>query len=151
MNVVYCERSVKNRRITLFGNYGTPSVAGRGVEDDELKDTALHSLKASLERPQELQKLESATFCHGKVGFMQILLRMARETQETCFFRHVEVLAEQVMDMFQEDAPFGYQDIEGRTVLDKVGLLEGVSGIGLALMSLKEEKPSDWDAAFLIS
>lgn len=137
--------------------YGTPGVArslylaGKALEDDELKGTAVQSLKASLERPQELQKLESATFCHGKVGFMQILLRMARETQETCFFRHVEVLAEQVMDMFQEDAPFGYQDIEGRTMLDKVGLLEGVSGIGLALMSLKEEKPSDWDAAFLIS
>ncbi|MBN2908803.1 lanthionine synthetase C family protein [Polycladomyces sp. WAk] len=137
--------------------YGTPGVsrsmylAGKALEDDDLKDIAIRSLKASLSRPEELQKLESPTFCHGKTGLMQILIRMAWETGEECFIQHAETLAVQVMGMFQEEAPFGYQDIEGGKRLDKAGLLEGVSGIGLALMSLKDEKYWDWDAAFLIS
>lgn len=35
--------------------------------------------------------------------------------------------------------------------LDKVGLLEGVSGVALSLLTLSTDQEPNWDNAFLIS
>ncbi|SDX29223.1 Lanthionine synthetase C-like protein [Marininema mesophilum] len=137
--------------------YGAPGVArslylaGMALGDEELKKLAIQAVKSSFMRPEELSKLESATFCHGKSGILQILLRMAKDTGEEIFVKHAELMAKEIIDMFQGESPFGYQDLEGGRGLNKAGLLEGVSGIGLSLMSLSEKQDADWDAAFLIS
>jgi lantibiotic biosynthesis protein len=136
--------------------YGTPGVArslylaGKALNDCALKELAMRSFQATISRPKELWKAESSSFCHGKSGVLQIFLRMAEDTGEAMFFESIESLALSIFDQYETDLPFGYQDIEGPNRLNKVGLLEGASGIGLVLMSLETMESIHWDTPFLI-
>lgn len=64
-------------------------------------------------------------------------------------------LIDYVMDAYDPQAPFGFKDLQSNeqtsNELNKVGLLEGVSGVLLTLLSLSAVEEPWWDGVFLIS
>ena len=58
------------------------------------------------------------------------------------------------MNLYNEDAPFGFKDKEikkGRIVSeDEIGLLTGASGVILTILSCYKPVATKWDSIFLI-
>ena len=142
--------------------YGVPGLAralylaGRALADGTLCDLSLAALKGVFRRERASWSLESPTVCHGRAGLLQITMRMAHDTGDAELRRWVASLTADLVAAFDETAPFGYRNVEriGDKValVDKVGVLEGVSGVALALNSAAApEKSPLWDAALLVA
>lgn len=140
--------------------YGTPGVArslylaGKALNDTSLKKLANDAFKAVHARPEKLKDLNSPTFCHGMAGLLQMTWVMARDTGDQKYQDELEKWLDRLHQRFDSSLPFGYQDLEPTTVgyrgLNKAGLLEGVSGIALTLLTVGSLGERAWDQAFLI-
>jgi len=147
--------------------YGNPGIirslylAGKALHNTALKKYALSIFKTTFDRPKEEWWLPGPTFCHGISGLLAITNRMAIDTKDPFLDTKVSFLRELLLQFYDSSHPFGFQDLEptnyqkgkeGLTYisLNKAGLLEGASGIGLALLEIGK-KGSSWDAPFLIN
>lgn len=141
--------------------YGTPGVArtlylaGQALRDEELKKFALNSYRGIFKRQRQEWRLPGPTFCHGIAGLLTITLRMAQDTQDQELIKHTETLKNFLLDYYHPEYPLGFRDFEptlhGRYVeVDKAGLLEGVAGVLLSLLSLNTT-PRMWQLPFLIN
>ncbi|AYB39516.1 lanthionine synthetase C family protein [Brevibacillus laterosporus] len=141
--------------------YGTPGVArslylaGEALQDLSYCELAIRAYDDVFKRPENHWNLYANTFCHGKAGLLQMTMRMAMVTDDERFQPHIEYLTEKLLEEFNPSLPFGYQDIEpvGDEIirLNKAGLLEGVAGIGLTLLSASSKQEPIWDHPFLLA
>ncbi|WP_096187399.1 lanthionine synthetase C family protein [Evansella halocellulosilytica] len=142
--------------------YGTPGVsrslflAGKALRDEKLQKLSTDALESTLTRPDYLWNIDSPILCHGYAGLLQILLAMYADTQRIPFKMSIHKLVNKILELYNSDLPFGFQDIEPtekgtKIVVNKGGLLEGSPGIALTLLSSLDYKCLKWDRCFLLN
>lgn len=140
--------------------YGTPGVAntlylaGRALEDKNLRQNALNDFQSLFKRTPLEWKIPGPTLCHGIGGLLLITQLLANHSKEKKLLEKQNMLKIMLYECFHQDHPFGFKDVEpkkngGWVYLNKSGLLEGATGSLLTLLSL-ENKTSWWHAPFLI-
>ena len=144
--------------------YGNPGVtralflAGQALDNDDITNLVLREYSIVNEEiakhKSEQWELYSPSFCHGKAGFLQIYIRLYKDISDDNN-SSINYLLNFLLESYRPDTPFGFKDIEQKNEFflekDKVGLLEGVSGILLVLLSLCVKEEPWWDGVFLIS
>jgi len=111
-------------------------------------------LHASQRRDLKDNYVMDACFCHGTSGIAHVFNRMWRETgMDEC--KHAAAYwIEQTLDMAKfTDGLAGYKTWQGGVLgyETRYGLLEGIAGIGLVLLSYYYEIEPTWDECLLLS
>ena len=136
--------------------YGGPGVAralwlsGNAVNNEEWKSVALETFRGTAMRPDTKWNIESDTFCHGRAGLLQMVQRMYSESGDELIGELRDKLLEQVLDLWNPEEPYGYQEKESSDKQDIAGLLDGAAGVFTVLIGLIQEQDTDWDLIFLI-
>ncbi len=95
-----------------------------------------------------------ACFCHGTSGIAHIFNRMWRETgMPECKDAAAYWIGQTLSLAKFEDGLAGYKTWQGteRGFQNEYGLLEGIAGIGLVLLSYHYEIEPTWDECLLLS
>lgn len=157
------ERNPK-KEVRFFGRdawcYGTPGVArslflaGESLSRPDWQEFALESFRSVFKRTRKEWGLIDPTFCHGISGLLMITWHMAQDTDDSDLKGKAADLKKMILDFYVDEHPLGFKSkvlgAQGGYIdIDQSGLLEGVSGILLTLLSL-EKQTSWWDAPFLI-
>lgn len=140
--------------------YGTPGVArslfiaGKALKNDVLKQYALASFFSVFDRNHQQWHLPGPSFCHGISGLLTITWQMALDTQNLDLKRHSYILKDLLLGYYNNEHPLGFKDfsvcLDGKYAqINRVGLLEGVTGVLLSLLSLYGLN-NWWHAPFLI-
>ena len=137
--------------------YGTPGVAyallraSKILRDEEMYYLAVDSMKLSI---KERREIISPTFCHGLSGLCCLARKFYEYTSDDYFYGAYTKLLGEIVNLYNEDAPFGFKDKEikkGRIVSeDEIGLLTGASGVILTILSCYKPVATKWDSIFLI-
>lgn len=141
--------------------YGTAGVAralflaGKALGSEELKTFAADSFSSIFVQSRQVWNLSSPTFCHGIAGLLLTTWTMYEDIRSTLLKQQVDRLKDILLGYYHEDYPFGFKNMEpcnkgGFVEISQLGLLEGVSGILLTLLSL-EGLSIGWHAPLLIS
>ncbi|MFT5820951.1 MAG: lantibiotic modifying enzyme [Crocinitomix sp.] len=127
------------------------------LEDDLLAKKAIEIGLNTIDRSLEPGQMPSdATFCHGKIGISQMYNRYYQYTGVDAFKKAADQWMHFTLDSAVfEDGIAGFKSwnsVEGKWE-NKHGLLSGVAGIGLGLLTYISEdaNASAWDAALLLS
>lgn len=141
--------------------YGSPGVArslwiaGEATQIAEWQDIAVQSYQTTFQRPEENWNISAPTFCHGLIGLLQLVQRMYIDTGIEEFAFHRNNLIKRILSMYEENSIFGFYDLEptvnGVRKMSKAGLLDGVAGTALVLLSMITRTDPEWDAVFLIN
>jgi lantibiotic biosynthesis protein len=138
--------------------YGSPGIAaalalaGNAVSHRPYIDLAVEALKAVSRRPVAERRIDSPTFCHGIAGLLQVVLRLANETDDDDLNAFAVELARQVLEAYHPEYLLGFRNIEiPGTEVDQPGLLDGAPGVALALLAASTDVPPAWDRLFLLS
>ncbi|MFI0409091.1 lanthionine synthetase C family protein [Actinomadura sp. 3N508] len=126
--------------------YGTPGLAraqqlaGIATGDDHRRHLAEDSLVACLSDPTQLDQIIDASLCHGWAGLYQTTLRASRDALTSQMSTRLPHLTE-VLTRHAAERP------------ETAGLLEGRTGLALALHSAVDAKPpiSGWDTCLMIN
>lgn len=137
--------------------YGTPGVAysllcaSEVLEDGKMFQLAVDSMKLSL---KERREIISPTFCHGLSGLCCLARKFYEHTLDGYFCDAYINLLKDIVNLYHEEAPFGFEDKEikrGKIVSeDEIGLLTGVSGVILTILSCYRPIVTQWDSIFLL-
>ncbi|RPH33133.1 MAG: hypothetical protein EHM93_06270 [Bacteroidales bacterium] len=96
-----------------------------------------------------------AGLCHGTAGIAHIYNRMYRYTKNSTFKEAADFWFLKTLEMANfEDGLAGYKAWRNKETggdLNEAGLLEGISGIGLALISYISDIDPAWDECLLLS
>ena len=137
--------------------YGSPGVAralwlaGVALDAADLRTLAVEAMAATFRRPRNRRGLESATFCHGIAGLLQITLRFANDTEDPMFATAAAELTEDLLARYEPGRPLGYHSIEpGGNRVDQPGLLDGAAGVALTLLAAARGAAPSWDRIFLL-
>ncbi|MGW0538577.1 lanthionine synthetase C family protein [Streptomyces sp. NPDC003032] len=148
--------------------YGTPGVAralylaGTALDHSAWRHTAVTALQHALTQPRpHPQPPDGLGLCHGLAGLLHTTTRLAHDSQDRLLARHLPALADDLLAAFSHPshpppAPASvHQEHPGRQNPPSypVGLLDGASGIALALHSHATGQPpaTAWDAALLLA
>jgi lantibiotic biosynthesis protein len=142
-----------------YGNAGVARslwLAGRALDEPAHARLALEALREALERQRSERPLDAPTICHGTAGLAQVALRIAAESGEAELVERARALFRELVDWFDEDAPFGYRDVtagraEPRLEVDDPTLLSGATGTALVLLAAATDDDPGWDRALLLS
>ncbi|MFD0862870.1 lanthionine synthetase C family protein [Sungkyunkwania multivorans] len=129
--------------------------AGNALKNDRLSKKGLDILKhTSKRRDLEEVKIVDAGLCHGAFGVMHIYQAMYRATGDAAFKEAADFWMKQALDMaIHEDGYAGYcQWSAGEQPgwRKELNLLEGIAGIGLAMISYIAPFDTKWDECLLI-
>lgn len=141
--------------------YGTPGVA-RALQlaapvagEPGWADLAVTTLRSVLDGPVERWRITNAGLCHGAAGLLHVTSRVAEDSGDAGLRAHLPSLAERVLAHHDPDAPYGFRRHRSA---DLAGVLEGASGVALALRHFATAGSSGdagralhWDAALLLS
>lgn len=141
--------------------YGAPGVCrtlyltGKALENEELKIFASGAFRGVFKRAREEWNIPGPTLCHGIAGLLLIAHLMSQEEGCDDLQTRVEELNKMLLSYYDPEVPFGFQDIEpckqgGTANVSKVGLLEGVSGVLLTLLTINSTTTPKWYLPFLI-
>jgi len=126
-------------------------LAGRALDDQALSSLALEIIADVAQRLHQDAKIIGPSLCHGLAGIVQICAHFAHETGEPLLVEHLRSLTDSLMEMFEEDHPFGYRAFEPDYIrVDSPWLLEGASGVALALLATVSAQPPLWDRILLL-
>lgn len=151
------ENNKKKNRARDAWCYGTPGVAysllraSQLLKNDKMKELAICSMKVALEH---LQETISSTFCHGFSGLCCLARKFYAETEEIYFLKAYTSLFEHILGMYNPEYPLGFinKEIEQGLLVDgnEIGLLNGVSGVLLTLLSCYKAVYTSWESIFLL-
>lgn len=137
--------------------YGTPGiartlwVAGEALNETRYKEIAIQSMEAALKKPQEEQRIDAPTICHGISGVLDIALRFAMDTKEAFFSEAVNSMTEKLISYYDPKHYWGFQDVIRSVKVDNAGFLMGASGVVLALLAAAYPVEPVWDEVLLVS
>lgn len=151
------ENNKKKNRARDAWCYGTPGVAysllkaSQLLKNDKMKELAICSMKVSL---QHLQETVSSTFCHGFSGLCCLARKFHEETEESYFLKAYTSLFEHILSLYNAEYPFGFtnKEMEQGSLIERneIGLLNGVSGVLLTLLSCYKAVYTPWESIFLL-
>ncbi|HVR07898.1 MAG TPA: lanthionine synthetase C family protein [Thermoanaerobaculia bacterium] len=153
--------ATQSRLAWCYGDPGVAAallVAARASGDSALERQAVELALAAAERPLEASGVRDAGLCHGSAGLAHLFNRFYQETGE-------RRLAEASLRWFEHALDFqlpgegfaGYRaywiepDTTEASWRNDAGLLEGVAGIGLALLAGIDGFEPAWDRILMLS
>lgn len=97
--------------------------------------------------------INDACLCHGSAGVSHIFRRAYQLTQDAAMLAGAEHWLEEALRAdTHEDGAAGYKFFAATAYENSYNLLEGISGIGLAILASQDtEHAPDWDRSLLIS
>jgi hypothetical protein len=125
--------------------------AGKSINSLDFENKAFNIFNHSLVR-KEMQGngIRDACFCHGTSGISHIYNRIY---QKTGLLKYKDIAVywnQKTIDLLK--GPNGYKTWFGSLGWqNEYNILEGISGIGLSLLSSINNKEPEWDKCFLIS
>ncbi|GII80000.1 hypothetical protein Sru01_49820 [Sphaerisporangium rufum] len=142
--------------------YGTGGIAralylaGTALDRPDWRAAAVLALRRALEQPLDEWGMTDAGLCHGWAGILHVTCLIARESGDPLLAAGADALAGRLMECFEPDAPFGFRYAvagEARMAPDRAGLLDGATGIALALhhYATGTAPATGWDAALLLN
>jgi lantibiotic modifying enzyme len=130
--------------------------AGEALSDQNIKDEAENiCLRTTIRKTLDLTGVLDAGLCHGSSGIAHIYNRMYGYTGNKIFKDTANFWIQETLNLATfKDGFAGYkayyqEDLGGRK--NKYGLLNGISGIGLSLISHTNEEDPKWDKFLLLS
>lgn len=146
-----------SRLAWCYGDTGVCSIlllAADILKDEKLKSIAIETLIKTTKRKTEFEtEVVDAGFCHGSVGLAHIYSRAYNLTGLNVFREAAEYWVFKTLDFsVYKDGFAGYKTYHGdEGWVSKMSLLEGISGIGLTLISQVSQIEPSWDKCFLLS
>ncbi len=130
--------------------------AGEVLKDDYLYNEAIAILKHSTKRRDiEEAGIVDAGLCHGAYGVFHIYSYLYKKTKIEIFKETSVFWAQQALDMGVHKNGFAgylvFKGTEKEKYKPEVNLLEGIAGIGLAIISHLAPFDTKWDECLLIS
>ncbi len=130
--------------------------AGKMLNRQDWIDKAVNVLLYAAEKRRDLSQngVVDACFCHGTSGIAHIFYRMWWNTRLPEFKQASCYWIDQTLKMARfEDGLAGYKTWQGteQGYQCSTGLLEGLAGIGLVLLSYYYEIEPTWDECLLLS
>jgi lantibiotic modifying enzyme len=149
-------KSMRSRVAWCYGDLGIGLQlwhASLLLKDDVLQQKALNILKDTTKRKSgEESGVVDASICHGSYGNAHIYSRLFQQTKDPIFKEAADFWLQDGLDRaFHEDGFAGYKQKQPNHWETEIGLLEGISGIGLVIIDYLSEEPNTWDEAFMIS
>jgi tetratricopeptide (TPR) repeat protein len=150
----------KSRLAWCYGDLGIASVlyqAGKTLQENAWIEKALEILTFTATQRRNLQDnyVSDACLCHGTSGIEHIFYRMWWNTKLPQFKDAADYWFEQTLKMARfEDGLAGFKTWQTPKYggwVNVYGLLEGISGIGLAMLSYITETEPTWDECLLLS
>ncbi|KAA1247639.1 lanthionine synthetase C family protein [Aquimarina sp. RZ0] len=126
--------------------------AGELLEDEDLMHEAITVLKLSAKRKDIKEALvKDAGVCHGAFGIIHIYRFLYKKTHDTVFKKTADYWANVGLEMATHtDGYAGYLfGYEGSWKLQDC-LLDGIAGVGLAILSYLTDDETMWDEALMI-
>lgn len=146
--------NVIRRDAWCYGNVGicyAYILAGTALGDDTYVSSGLNILKDSL---ADIRGIFSVTFCHGYGGILQVVNSIEALLQREIFTEEKEVLLSKVMSFYENEYLYGFHNIEVEDnefkSFEALGLLDGVVGVCLSLLSNELGSKTSWSRAFLL-
>ncbi|GEN12594.1 Lanthionine synthetase C-like protein [Myxococcus fulvus] len=143
--------------------YGDPGVslvlftAARAVGESRWEAEALALARDASKRSLEDSGVKDAPLCHGSAGLLHIYNRFHQATGEEFFASAARQWLEHALRSWQPGRGIGGfafwgQDARGAPAwMERPGLLEGTSGIALALLAAASSVEPSWDRVLLMS
>jgi lantibiotic modifying enzyme len=129
--------------------------AGIALQNEAWKNKALEILLFAAEKRRDLQQnwVKDAGLCHGTAGIAHIFYRMWWNTHIPEFKNAANYWMNETLKMATfTDGLAGFKTWHGKEGwVNSCGLLEGISGIGLALLTYYYEIEPTWDECLLLS
>ncbi len=128
--------------------------AGVSLEDSRLQQQAHQILEHTMQRKTtEETSVTDAGICHGSYGNAQIYRSLSKQAEKSSF-EHVSDfwIADGIQKAIHKDGYAGYKKwnpLENRWETE-LSLLEGIAGIGLAIIDKLSDEPNSWDECLMI-
>jgi len=149
------QKEFTSRLAWCYGDLGigiTLLRVGHFLEDKKITQEAIHILKRTTLRKDVKEALvKDAGICHGAFGIMHIYEHVFRTTKDPVFREAANYWGEIGLDMdLYQDGLAGYKVHKGDHLKSEESLLEGIAGIGLAILSYLSDTEAKWDESLLI-
>jgi len=129
--------------------------AGNAIDNVRLKEEAFHIASHAIKRKDLKENgIVDAGLCHGTAGIAQIFKRIYFDSNDSSFLKASDYWFEKTLPMIQpqKNLMTGYCKWDSKIgYVNCFGLLEGISGVGLSLLSALSDEPLNWDESLLIS
>ena len=153
------EKGMGSRLSWCYGDLGISIAlwhAGVALQNETIKQEAVYvCLHTTNRRTKKETGVVDAGICHGSSGIAHIYNRMYRYTGRKEFKEAASYWIAETLNMaIFEDGLAGYKSYQSELMggwKNEYGLLDGIAGIGLVLLShISEEEPT-WDRCLLLS
>ena len=151
----------KSRLAWCYGDLGLASAlyqAGKVLNENAWIDKSLEILLFAATKRRDLEDnfVRDAGLCHGTAGIGHIFYRMWLNTRLPQFRDAADFWFQETLKMAKfEDGLAGFKALEmpdGKPAwINKYGILEGIFGIGLAMLTYYYEMNPEWDECLLLS
>ncbi|NSL87315.1 lanthionine synthetase C family protein [Chitinophaga sp. Mgbs1] len=139
-----------------YGDLGIATMlmgAGERLQRNDYK-TEAHQMMRDIAQHRDLKNgaVFDACLCHGSAGIAHIFQRGAASTGDPLLAQATDQWIQHTLALSNRPGPVGYQFYHMPDWVDSYNMLEGITGIGLALVSYMEPgiRP-DWGNGMLIS
>jgi len=139
-----------------YGDLGIATMllnAGISLQDNTYQEKALQIFHHTLShRDSKNGNVHDACLCHGSAGIAHIYRRAWLQTKDPALLTGATYWLQETFKMnTHKDAPAGFRFYGKDAYENSYGILEGVAGIGLALMAaLDEDTDPLWDRCILL-
>jgi lantibiotic modifying enzyme len=152
------QENQSNRLAWCYGDLGVAVSlwqASKVVQNKEVKKTAIQLLEhAATRRDVEETRIVDGGLCHGAFGVMHIFDYMYKETSNNTFKEAADYWIDYGLTIdHHKDGSAGYMKWRGGdtpTFEKENSLLEGVAGIGLAILSYLNPERTHWNQCLMI-
>lgn len=129
--------------------------ASKVLRDKNLSEIAISIVKEVAKRKDFIDtKVYDAGICHGSYGNAQMFFRMYKETKVIDFKKASEFwIKDGIRRATHKDGYAGYKqwDPYNDRWVPEISILEGISGIGLTIISFLSDFDTNWDECLMIS
>ena len=152
------EESQSSRLAWCYGDLGVAASlwqASKVIDDVRIKETAIKLLEhAATRRDIQETRIVDGGLCHGAFGVMHIFNYMYKETSNAIFKEAADYWIDYGLTIdHHKDGAAGYMKWRGGDTPSyekENSLLEGIAGIGLAILSYLHPEKTDWNQCLMI-
>jgi len=148
----YINESSGSRLAWCYGDLGVGlsfNKVGMELKIDDITNRSLMIFEMTISRKAtELNGVYDASFCHGSSGLTFIYNKIYEKTNLPDYKLSCQYWLNQTLDIINKSDYKAWFHSTGYRL--EHGILEGVSGIGLSLLSIVDRNSRGWEEAFLI-
>jgi len=127
--------------------------AGKSLSNTDYKEEAIQIMKHAAKRKDKAEAgVKDTGLCHGSCGIANIYDFMYKETEDPFFKETAEFWMDQVLKMGTHQGNAGYLQWMGseKKWREETNVLEGIAGIGLAMISFLATFDTKWNECLMI-